>query len=275
MRRNVPIFFAALLLVFVCAMPGQTISITAESNANALAAAITAGNTGISVVSSSFSGSTNSAGIYTNAAGTYGIGSGIVLSSGDVNDYNTGPSTSSGTSTDFNTTATLAQAALLTQITPGFTSYDVAQLEIKFTMQANYDTVYFNVVWGSEEYNEYVGTSFKDAFGLFIDGVNIAQVGGIPINVDHPQMSFLSGTELDGVLTPGGNPLLTFSQVVVGAGEHTMTFIISDTADHVLDSTAYISAFGAEVPKVPEPATLLLLGAGLIGIAGFGRKKIR
>jgi hypothetical protein len=48
---------------------------------------------------------------------------------------------------------------------------------------------------------------------------------------------------------------------------------------NALDEVRVITSGAAPVPEpaapVPEPATMLLLGSGLIGLAGFGRKKLR
>lgn len=150
----------------------------------------------------------------------------------------------------------------------------MTELVINFDMQAGFDRVGFKIVFGSEEFPEFVESSFIDGFGMFLNGVNIAQVGNQPVNIKHPDMTdTITGTELDGILAPGGDPVLTFGGLVNPTG-NTLRFIVADTSDGVLDTTVYFSAL-AGVPKVPLPPTLWLLGTAAIGLLGRGLAKRR
>ena len=123
--------------------------------------------------------------------------------------------------------------------------------------------VVFNAVFGSEEHPLYDLTDFRDAFGVFLNGNLIASA------TTALTLSSLPGTELNGVLTPNNNPLLTFSGVtgdkVTGSTDNKLTIILSDTSDANLDTTVYLNGLNASA--TPEPTTYLLLGIGLGAVA--------
>ncbi|HEX5050181.1 MAG TPA: choice-of-anchor L domain-containing protein [Planctomycetota bacterium] len=110
------------------------------------------------------------AGTFSGGTGIIGFESGIILSSGNIASV-PGPNDLNNTSTDNGEPGDPDLEALIP-----FTG-DRSVLEFDFEC-TGISTISFQYVFSSEEYNEYVNSSFNDVFGFFLNGVNIALLPG-------------------------------------------------------------------------------------------------
>jgi alpha-tubulin suppressor-like RCC1 family protein len=180
----------------------------------------------------------------------YGLaGPGIVMSTGIAGDYVTSPNRSLSTTYRYGSTATTPQEVVLDQLGPpgnNFRHYDVTEVTVHFDVLPEYDRIELKVVFGSEEFPEFIWSNFIDVFGVLLNGTNIAVVDGAPLSPNHPAMRIIRGTELDGVLAPGDDPQIVLTaQVTPGSSNNVLTFILADTADDILDTTVYLSELHA------------------------------
>ena len=141
---------------------------------------------GISVSNVTYTGDAQAIGTFTtgNSATNLGFSSGIILSSGKATDA-PGPNNTGGKSTNTSGGTDLNLAQLINTTTSNIK--DAAVLQFDFIPVS--DTVKFNYVFGSEEYDEFVGSSYNDVFGFFISGIN--PYGG---NYSNVNIALIPGT---------------------------------------------------------------------------------
>jgi PEP-CTERM motif len=280
---------AGLLLGSVGAASAGTVTTVRDTSAADLANALTTGGAGgITITGETLSGHSNvdvaSSGVFsTSGTNNYGLkGSGIVISNGDaVGDGTSGPVIPSF-SYEYGAFVTAAQTSLLNQVASAPQGWhDATEFDVTFTAGPNTTHVFFNTVFASAEYPQYVG-SFIDGFGLFLNGTNIAFAGGKPVNIDNPGMvntdfpllgavdgNAFQTTPLQGVLIENGSAVITYGGDVTPGSANTLTFILADANDDQLDTAAFIQGLGNAPPPLgtPEPSTWVMLGLGFAGMA--------
>ena len=215
---------------------------------------------GISTSNITFTGDTlHASGFFNESGGAFGITSGIMLTSGTVSNA-PGPNNQDAAGVD----NLQPGDQLLNQYTNGIdTTEDATVLEFDFTSTS--DSVEFNYVFGSEEYNEFVNQGYSDLFGFFISGpgivgsVNIALVPSttIPVSIDNINNGFtpvgqastgpcmncqyyvdnFMGTvmQYDGYTT-----VLTAKAGVVPCETYHLKLVVADVGDGIYDSGVYL-----------------------------------
>ena len=256
-----------LLLFFTSQLNAQII-VTNTNNANQLAQKLA--GPGVVISNTSILCNPNQSGIFIVTNANLGIDSGIVLTTGlaasNIPNY--------GVNGAQINTATANQGtggdAELTALA-GVSTFDRCVLEFDFTAKG--DSIFFQYVFGSEEYPQFNCSNYNDVFGFFITGpgypssTNIALVPGtnIPVAINSVNSGVLyPGGALPNCTNMGpGSPftilytdntggtsvtyegfthLFTAKAAIQSCSTYHLKLAIADGFDHILDSGVFLKA---------------------------------
>ena len=254
------------------------LSVTASTDAAAMAAALIGPGVTLVPGSATYVGAGDASGfffgdtsIFENPAGA----SGVLFTNGSVT--NALPPNNIPDATKNNG---LVGSPYLNSLLPGIDTNDASTLTFKITLNPGIDGVQWTYAFGSEEYLRYVGADFNDIFALSLseDGINFTNLALIPStslpvainnvnNVDNTQYyrdnpvnSNNYATQYNGLTT-----VLTSTATGLTPGEtYTLSFAIADATDRLIDSGVFLlgRSIRGPVSSVAVPGPLPLLGAG-------------
>lgn len=213
-----------------------------QSLSQALSSIIFGGCVEISNIT--FQGAPAAFGVMSDPNATYGIGQGLVLSTGNAGHI--------ANSASFFASSNLGQPGHpLLEAQAGITSYDAAVIEFDFTPLA--DTLFAgDFIFGSEEYPNFVCMNFNDMFGFFVSGgpdevepTNVALIPGsstiISINSVNDQgcgdpTYYLSNVGGQDIAFGGITQLINMQYPVIPGETYHFMIAISDGGDGIYDS---------------------------------------
>ncbi len=194
LRTMRPYLTTALLAVSVVSRAQLTVA--PQSNLQQLAANIT--GPGVTISNPVITCHSLGYGVFSYTGTQLGADEGVILTTGRITDA-PGPNNNTGTSNWF--AQNTAGDPVLNAVT-GRTTMDACKFE--FDIIPTGDSLSFNFVFASEEYNEWVGSQYNDVFGFFISGPGI---------VGDPN----AGNDKNIALIPGTNQAVTINNVNNGS----------------------------------------------------------
>ncbi|MBY8974332.1 choice-of-anchor L domain-containing protein [Rhodobacteraceae bacterium NNCM2] len=159
--------------------------VTVTTDAESLAEALV--GDGVQILEAKLSGGSTQAGLFEDGTsvmeGVVDFDEGLIFSTGDVTSITHSKGSANTSSSTSQNTAGVDGDTDFDGLSNGTGSFDAVYLEIKFVPTG--DTVSLDVVFGSEEYNEYVYAGFNDSFAAYLNDENIALTpDGEPIGID-------------------------------------------------------------------------------------------
>ncbi len=264
-----------LLILFSCISFALHAQLTvSEQNINASVQALAGEGVKISNVTSDCGGGSFGAsphGVFDDPFGITGLDGGLILTTGAARNV-LGPNDSPSDGQDNFSQASDPHLNYLVSDQ----LYDMCKVE--FDIEVTHTELSFNYVFGSEEYPEYVGKGYNDAFGFFVSGdfgggvsgtKNLAVVPGsnYPVSVDNINDYFNYKYYVNNGLgaTPYSNPFIQYDGYtrplvartnVLPCETYHVKLVIADVGDGILDSGVLIEegSFQSNSPVKVEVA---------------------
>lgn len=222
---------------------------------------------GVTVSNITFSGAPISIGSFTYTGTNLGLGSGVIMTTGTIQNTGDGPQGPNNSSSSGMNNAAGGYPPLSAAI-GGTATYNAAVLEFDFIPYS--DMVQFRYVFGSEEYPEYVNSQFNDVFAFYISGPGIVGMQNMALlpsgqvvainNVNNgtgnvgpcnncafyvnngdgtngPYNSSAQYIQYDGYTT-----VLTAQSNVQCGQQYHLTIAIADAGDEIYDSGIFLEA---------------------------------